>query len=178
MEQNGLTLGSYISLNDKIYEVVGQTVTKESKKIVIKDLDSDERLEKDSDDCSNCTLLEIISKEMQFSYEDGKQYYFMDIETYQQMPLTYDKVKDIMPYIIEDSIVIMSFVQNRVVAITPPTEVVLTVQDAEDLIVAGYKNVTLETGLVIQVPYNVNVGDKIVINTQKRQFVKIISIEE
>lgn len=127
MELESLSLGSYISYNNSVYEVVGQNVNKEFKKVILRDLSCNERVEKDLKECSECELLDVESKSMQFSYQDGKTYYFMDIETYQQLALNYDVVKDVMCYVIEDSIVTMNFVKDYLIAIIPPLEVELTV---------------------------------------------------
>lgn len=113
----------------------------------------------------------IERKEMQYLYNEDKIYYFMDMETYEQIPLDYDQVQEAMKYVIENMMVTIQFYKGKAFSVLPPMFVELNITDCEpgiqgDTSKAGNKPATLETGLVIQVPLFVNNGDRIRIDTR------------
>ena len=116
-------------------------------------------------------------KQMTYLYNDGDIYYFMDPETYEQFP--YDKrlVEDALPYILENTNVIVKFFRGEVFSVSPQLFVVLEVTATEpglqgDTTKATFKPATLETGLQIQVPLFVNNGDKIKVDTRTGEYVE------
>ena len=113
----------------------------------------------------------IEKKEMQYLYNEDGIYYFMDMETYDQIPLNYDQVQEAMKYVIENMMVSIQFYKGKAFSVLPPMFVELNITDCEpgiqgDTSKAGNKPATLETGLVIQVPLFVNNGDRIRIDTR------------
>ncbi|EGD52270.1 translation elongation factor P [Thermoanaerobacter ethanolicus JW 200] len=119
----------------------------------------------------------IERREMQYLYNDGELYYFMDTETYEQIPLNYDKVEDAIKYIKENMIVTVKFYKGEAFSVEPPTFVELEVVETEpgfrgDTATGGSKSATVETGAVIQVPLFINVGDKIRIDTRTGEYLE------
>lgn len=119
----------------------------------------------------------IERREMQYLYNDGELYYFMDTETYEQIPLNYDKVEDAIKYIKENMIVTVKFYKGEAFSVEPPTFVELEVVETEpgfrgDTATGGSKPATVETGAVIQVPLFINVGDKIRIDTRTGEYLE------
>lgn len=119
----------------------------------------------------------IERREMQYLYNDGELYYFMDAETYEQIPLNYDKVEDAIKYIKENMAVIVKFYKGEAFSVEPPTFVELEVVETEpgfkgDTATGGSKPATVETGAVIQVPLFINVGDKIKIDTRTGEYLE------
>jgi len=119
----------------------------------------------------------IETKEMQYLYNDGNLYYFMDTETYEQIPLNRDQVEDAMKYIKENMFATIKFYKGAPFAVEPPNFVELTVVDTEpgvrgDTVTGGSKPATLETGAVIQVPLFVNTGDVIRIDTRTDEYIE------
>lgn len=113
----------------------------------------------------------IETKEMQYLYNDGELYYFMDNETYEQIPLTYDQVEDSIKYIKENDNVKLKFYKGNCFMCEAPNFVVLEVIEAEpgvkgDTATNATKKVKVETGAEINVPMFVNEGDKIKIDTR------------
>ena len=113
----------------------------------------------------------IERKEMAYLYNDGDLYYFMDNETYEQVPLNKDQVEDALLYITENMNVTIQFYKGSAFSVEPPNFVELTIVECEpgiqgDTSKAGNKPATLETGLQIQVPLFVNNGDRIRIDTR------------
>lgn len=113
----------------------------------------------------------IETKQMQYLYNDGELYYFMDQETYDQIPLTYDLVEDAIKYIRENDIATVKFYKDNAFTVEAPNFVDLEVTETEpgvkgDTATNVTKAATVETGAVIQVPIFINEGEKIQIDTR------------
>lgn len=119
----------------------------------------------------------IERKEMQYLYNDGELYYFMDMETYEQMPLNRDQVGEAMQFMTENMNAQIQFYKGQAFSVEPPTFVELTVAETEpgvqgDTSKAGYKPATLETGYELQVPLFVNQGEKIRVDTRDGSYME------
>ena len=113
----------------------------------------------------------IETKQMQYLYNDGELYYFMDQETYDQIPLTYDLVEDAIKYIRENDTATVKFYKDNAFTVEAPNFVDLEVTETEpgvkgDTATNVTKAATVETGAVIQVPIFINEGEKIQIDTR------------
>ncbi len=113
----------------------------------------------------------IDRKEMQYSYNSDGLYYFMDMETFDMLPLNYDMVEDAMQFVKEEMMVTIQLYKGEAFSVVPPNFVELEVTFTEpgiqgDTSKAGNKPATLETGYNIQVPLFVNQGDKIRVDTR------------
>lgn len=114
----------------------------------------------------------IERKEMQYLYNEGGLYYFMDMETYDQIPLNKSQVEDALNFIMENMMVNIQFYKGEAFSVLPPNFVELEVVECEpglqgDTSKAGNKPAKLETGLTIQVPLFVNTGDRIRVDTRE-----------
>ena len=119
----------------------------------------------------------IETKEMQYVYNDGELYYFMDIETYDQMPLNHDQVEDAIPFVKEGTNVTMRFFKGQAFSVEAPNFVALEVTDTEpgfkgDTASNTYKPATLETGYTLQVPLFINTGDMIRVDTRTGEYME------
>jgi len=120
---------------------------------------------------------EIEKKVMQYLYNDGDLYYFMDNETYDQMPLNKEQLGDCLKYLKENTeVTILSF-KGSVFAVEPPTFVELEVTYTEpgfsgNTTTTSGKPATLETGLELQVPLFVNIGDVLKIDTRTCEYME------
>ena len=119
----------------------------------------------------------IETKEMQYSYNDGDLYYFMDMETYDQLPLNHDQVEDAIKYVKEGTNVTIKFFKGAAFSVDAPNFVTLEVTNTEpgfkgDTASNTYKPATLETGFSMQVPLFINTGDKIQIDTRTGEYLK------
>mgnify|MGYP002568487209 FL=1 len=119
----------------------------------------------------------IETKEMQYVYNDGEFYYFMDQDTFEQIPLTFDQVEDAIRFMKEETMATVRFFKGAAFSVEPPNFVVLEVTQTEP----GFKgdtatNVTkpaiLETGAEIKVPLFINPGDKIKIDTRTGEYLE------
>lgn len=119
----------------------------------------------------------VEKKEMEYLYSDGELYHFMDTETYEQLPLNFDKVEDALPYMKENTLVTIKFFKGEAFSVEPPNFVVLEVTETEpgfkgDTATAGNKPAIMETGAKIMVPLFVNQGDKIRIDTRTGDYME------
>ena len=117
----------------------------------------------------------IETKQMQYLYNDGELYYFMDTDTYDQVPLTAELVEEAIKYIRENDMATVKFYKDNAVDVEPPNFVDLEVIETEpgvkgDTATNVTKAATVETGAVIQVPIFINEGEKIQIDTRSGEY--------
>jgi elongation factor P len=117
----------------------------------------------------------IERKEMQYLYSDGDLYYFMDMDTYEQMPLNRATLGDGFKFVKEEMMVKVLSYKGNVFAVEPPTFVELTVTETEpgvagNTVTNTMKPATLETGVEIKVPLFVNIGDTLKIDTRTGEY--------
>ena len=122
---------------------------------------------------------EIEKKDMQYLYNDGELYYFMDNATYDQIPLNESQIGDALKYIKENMNVTMLSFKGSVFAVEPPMFVELEVTYTEpgfsgNTTTTSGKPATLENGLEISVPLFVEIGDVIRIDTRTGQYMERI----
>lgn len=118
----------------------------------------------------------IDKREMQYLYNDGTDYVFMDNETYDQLNVTTESLGDASGYLVESSTAILQMYGDEIVGVELPAAVELTVAETEpgmqgDRVSGARKPATLETGLVVQVPLFVNVGDRLRIDTRSGDYI-------
>lgn len=117
----------------------------------------------------------IETKEMQYLYSDGELYYFMDVENYEQLPLNYEAVEEAIKYLRENDSATIRFFQGKAFEVLPPNFVELEVTATEpgikgDTSSGATKPATVETGVTLNVPLFVNLGDKIKIDTRTGEY--------
>lgn len=117
----------------------------------------------------------IETKQMQYLYNDGELYYFMDQETYDQVPLTQELVEEAMKYLRENDIATVKFYKDNAFDVEAPNFVDLEVIETEpgvkgDTATNVTKAATVETGAVIQVPIFINEGERIQIDTRSGEY--------
>lgn len=119
----------------------------------------------------------LDEQEMEYLYDDGENYYFMNTETYEQIFLTKDLLGDATEYLIANIKVHVEFFENKPISVELPATVELTVVETEPgLKGATVSNVTkpakMETGLVVQVPPFINEGEKIKVSTSEGTYLE------
>lgn len=119
---------------------------------------------------------QIDNKKMQYLYQDGDNYVFMDMNTYEQLSLPGDQIRDELNYLKENMEVSIMMYGSETLGINLPNTVELEVAETEpgirgDTQSGGSKPAKLETGLVVQVPFFVNEGEKLIISTQDGSYV-------
>jgi elongation factor P len=119
----------------------------------------------------------LDEQEMQYLYDDGEYYYFMNTESFEQMHLTKDLLGDATNFLIPDLKVHVEFYEGKPISVELPPTVDMTVVETEpSLKGATVSNVTkpakLETGLVVQVPPFIGEGEKIRVSTSEMAYLE------
>jgi len=117
----------------------------------------------------------LDEREMQYMYNDGDHFYFMDTANYEQIQISAEALGDSKDYLIADAIIRVEFYEEEPVGIELPPTVDLVVKETVPGIKgatasAQIKPATLETGLVVNVPSFINEGDKIRVNTETGEY--------
>ena len=120
---------------------------------------------------------DVQTKAMQYLYNDGESYTFMDQESYDQVQLTNDEIGDAKDYIIENSVVNVTYYKGKAVAVALANFVELTVKETQpnikgDTSGGGGKPAVMETGLVVQVPFHISEGNVLKIDTRTGEYVE------
>lgn len=117
---------------------------------------------------------------VQYSYNDGDTYYFMDNNTYEMTQISSDKLGDAKNYLLDGMQLDVVYYNDEALTVEPPITVDLTVTYTEpgfkgDTATGGTKPATLETGLTVQVPLFVTTGSKIRVKTDTGTYVERVS---
>ncbi|WP_313798324.1 elongation factor P [Cytobacillus sp.] len=119
---------------------------------------------------------QIDNRRMQYLYANGDQHVFMDNESYEQIELPAASIEYELKFLKENMEVQIMMYQGETLGVELPNTVELEVTDTEpgikgDTASGGTKPATLETGLIVQVPFFINQGDKLIINTTEASYV-------
>lgn len=119
----------------------------------------------------------LDEREMQYLYKDGDSYHFMDTASYEQLHIDAEVLGDAANYLIPDATINVEFYGTEPVGIELPQTVDLKVVDTVPGIKgatasAQVKPATLETGLVVQVPPFINIGDAVRVNTETGEYLR------
>ena len=118
----------------------------------------------------------VTKKQMQYLYNTEEEYVFMDKDTYEQISLTKDKVKDVLKYLKENGGVEVVSHDNEIIALNLPEKIELIVNDTEPAIKGNTvsnatKDAVLETGLSLRVPLFIEQGDIVIISTKDGKYI-------
>ena len=119
---------------------------------------------------------QIDRKKMQYLYADGDNYVFMDTNTYEQLELPGSQIEEELKYMKENMVVSIIMFGTETLGVELPNTVDLEVKETEpgikgDTSSGGSKPATMETGLVVQVPFFVSEGDVLTINTSDGTYI-------
>lgn len=182
MQAGDIRKGTKFEMEGAIYNVVDFQQVKQARsasfiRTKIKNIETGNVIEKKFNPTDKLNDIKIEQVEMQYLYSDGELYYFMNTETFEQKPVDYETVKEVLKFIIEEMIVTIHLYKDRVIDIEPPLFVELDITHSEpgiqgDSTRAGTKPAVLQTGLEIRVPLFVNQGDKIKVDTRTGEYVE------
>ena len=128
---------------------------------------SDDKLEK----------AHVEGRKMQYLYSESDRYYFMDMDSYEQLELTADDLSDQVGYLIPDIEVQINLHNDSPIGVELPDNVSLEVIDTEGVVkgqtaAGSAKPAILETGIRVNVPTFVNVGDRVKVNTDSGNYIE------
>ena len=176
-----LRKGVIIELDGKLYQVVDYQHVKMKRtalaKVKLRDINAGHTMERSFQSDEKLVRARLDTRQMQYLYNDGDLYYFMDQENYEQMPFNVTQLTDTLDYLKEGTVVEVSSYQGEVVGIEMPITVELTVTETEpgfkgDTATGGSKPAKLETGLSIQVPLFINESDVIKVDTRSGTYIE------
>ncbi len=179
-----LRKGIIIELDDKLYQVIDYQHVKMKRtalaKVKLRDIRAGHTIEQSFQSDQKFTRVRLDFRGMQYLYNDGDLYYFMDEENFEQMPLSTSQLGDAINYLKEGMSLQVSSYKDEVVDVEIPITVELQVTDTGpgfkgDTATAGNKPATLETGITIQVPMFVNQGDIIKVDTRNGSYLERVS---
>jgi len=119
----------------------------------------------------------VERKDMQYLYRDGDHFTFMDMDTYEQLPVDADIVGDASRYMAEGSTAQVAVHQGVPIGVELPASVALTITETQpgvkgDTRTAAMKPATLETGHVVQVPLFVEEGERVKVDTRSGAYIE------
>ena len=174
--RNGIT----IEYENSIYQIIEFQHVKPGKgaafvRTKLKNIINGGVVEKTFRPTEKCPQARIDRKDMQYLYEDGDLFYFMDTENYEQIGLNADSVGDALKFVKENEMVKVCSHNGNVFAIEPPLFVELTITDTEpgfkgDTATGATKPAVVETGATVYVPLFVEQGDVIKIDTRTGEY--------
>lgn len=170
-----LRKGIIIEQEGKLYQVIDYQHIKMKRtalaRVKLRDIVAGHTIERTFQSDEKFVQARLDSQSMQYLYNDNDLYYFMDAESFEQMPLTASQLGDALNYLKDGISVEVSSYKGEVVGIELPINVELKVIETEpgfkgNTATAGSKSAKLETGLNISVPLFINEGDIIKIDTR------------
>lgn len=176
--RNGLTL----EIDGNVYQVIEFQHVKPGKgaafvRTKLKNIKSGGVVEKTFRPTEKYPQAHIERSDMQYLYNDGDLFYFMNVETFDQTGLSADQVGDALKFVKENDMVKMLSHQGQVFAIEPPLFVELVITSTEpgfkgDTATGASKPAVVETGATVYVPLFVNEGETIQIDTRTGEYMK------
>ena len=174
--RNGIT----IEYDNNVYQIIEFQHVKPGKgaafvRTKLKDIKNGGVVEKTFRPTEKCPQARIDRKDMQYLYNDGDLYYFMDVETYDQISLSAENVGDSLKFVKENEMVKICSHNGDVFAIEPPLFVELEITETEpgfkgNTATGATKPATVETVAIVYVPLFVEQNDKIKIDTRTGEY--------
>jgi len=176
-----LRKGLTIELEGKLYQVVDYQHIKMKRTALIRlklyDIRAGHTIERTFQSSEKFVRARLDYRSMQYLYNDGNLYYFMDEENFEQVSLDSNQLGDAINYLKEGMSLQISSYQGELVGVELPTAVELQVIETGpgfkgDTATAGNKPAKLETGITIQVPLFINQGDTIKVDTRDGSYLE------
>ena len=117
----------------------------------------------------------VDKREMQFLYREADEYVFMDTESYDQIHVAPTSLGNAAGYLVESANAVLAMYEDEIIGVDIPASVELTVTETEpgiqgDRVSGARKPATLETGITVQVPLFVNIGDRVKVDTRSGEY--------
>ncbi|MGN1227783.1 MAG: elongation factor P [Christensenellales bacterium] len=176
--------GVTFDMDGTVYSVVDFQHVKPGKgsafvRTKLKNVVTGQTLEKTFNPTDKYPIAKIDRKDMQYLYREGDICYFMDMETFDQIPLNYEDCKDALDYMVENMMAYIQFYKGQAFSVEPPNFVELKIVECEpavagDTAKSAMKQAKMETGITVMVPLFVNNGDTIRIDTRTGTYMERI----
>jgi elongation factor P len=179
-----LRKGVIIELDGTLYQVMDYQHVKMKRtalaKVKLRNIEGGHTIEQSFQSDAKFNRVRLEYREMQYLYNDGGLYYFMDSETFEQIPLNADQLGDAPNYLKEGMTLQVSIYKDKLIGVEMPLNVELKVTETGpdfkgDTATAGNKPAVVETGITVQVPLFINEGDVIKVDTRDGSYIERIS---
>ena len=180
IDVNELRKGVTFEVDDQIFRVLEYTHNKPGRgnatiRCKLRNLKTGATIERTFQSGDRMQDIRLDHHQVQYLYQDGGLYYFMDTETYEQPALSASMLGDNVNYLKEGLEVKLTFYQDEPIEVEMPAAVELKVVQSDagvrgDTATGANKLVTTETGLKVQVPLFVNLGDSIKVDTRSGDY--------
>jgi len=174
--------GVVIELDGALYSVVDFQHIKIARgsaqiRLRLKDIRAGHSIERTFQATERFNQVRLEQRPAQYLYNDGDLYYFMDTETFEQTPLSSEQLSDALNYLKEEMTVQLSKHGDDAIGIELPITVELEVTETGpsfkgDTSSGGTKPAVLETGITVQVPFFVNIGDRVKVDTRNGNYIE------
>ena len=178
--KNGLGL----KINDKYYTIVEFQHVKPGKggafvRYKIRDLRSGRVIDQTCNAGTKFENVLLLTKEMQYLYNDGESFYFMDNETYDQVAVPADFIGEKSVWFKENDNAQLLYADTELLGVEPPMFIEAEITETDpgfkgDTVQGGTKPATIETGATLQVPMYLNQGERIKVDTRDGKFVSSV----
>ena len=173
--------GMGLKINDKYYTIVEFQHVKPGKggafvRYKIRDLKSGRVIDQTCNAGTEFENVQLITKAMQYLYNDGESYYFMDNETYDQIAVPADFIGEKSVWFKENDTCQLLYADTELLGVEPPMFIEVEITETDpgfkgDTVQGGSKPATVETGATLQVPMYLNQGERIKVDTRVGKFV-------
>ena len=174
--------GMGLKIKDKIYTIVEFQHVKPGKggafvRYKTRDLKTGRVIDQTCNAGTKFENVQLITREMQYLYNDGTAYYFMDNETFEQIPVSDEFIGDNEKWLKENDTCQLLYADTELLGVNPPMFIEVEITETDpgfkgDTVQGGTKPATIETGAVVQVPMYLNVGERVKIDTRDGKFVQ------
>ncbi len=175
-------VGSLLEYNGKLWRVLKKQHVKPGKggafvQLEMKELNAGTKLNERFRSEDKVEKPHVDVRSMQYLYQDGDNYVFMDSESYEQIHIPAEDLEEQVKYLLPNTDVQVAIHNESPIGLDLPANVVLEVTET-DVAIKGQtaagsgKPATLETGLVVTVPTFINIGDKVKVNTDTGEYVE------
>jgi elongation factor P len=174
--------GITIELDGELYQVLDYEHIKMARgsaqvKLKLRDVRGGHTIDRTFQATAKFPRARVERQQVQYSYQDGDIYYFMNTATYDQIPISRSQVGEAAQYLTENAACDLLTYGDEPIGVELPAAVVLTVAQTDpgikgDTATGGTKPATMETGLVVQVPLFINIGDRLKIDTRSGAYLE------
>lgn len=182
IETGDLKKGSTIEIDGNLYQVIELEHIKMGRgsaqvRMKLRDLRAGHIIDKSVQAGARFTRARVERSPAQYLYSEGPLHYFMNTETYDQFPVNEEMLGDALNYLVENSTCELLMFGDEPVGIELPAAVELKVAETDpwvrgDTAQGGTKPAKLETGITVNVPLFINVGDALKIDTRTGQYLE------
>jgi elongation factor P len=174
--KNGLKL----ILDGNPCSIVNNEIVKPGKgqafnRVKFKDLITGKTLEKTFKSGESLVGADVMELDMQYLYSDGEWWHFMDPDSFEQYALDATAISEAINYLVEQDNCVVTLWNDNPISVTPANHVILEVVDTDpglkgDTAGTGGKPATLNTGVVVQVPLFISIGEKVKVDTRTNEY--------